>query len=60
MLIDAKVFEEKTGRAPRQDDLHRANCNEAGNFGHFMCGWCNECDKPRFECGHLLTQAGIA
>lgn len=53
MLIDAKRFEEAVGRPPEQDDLHRANCNEVGNTGHYLCGWCNTCDRPRFECGHF-------
>jgi hypothetical protein len=52
--IDAKLFEEKVGRPPINDDLHRANCNLAGSPGHYMCGWCNECDKPRYMCGCLL------
>lgn len=49
--IDAKTFKSKTGFDPQQDDLHRANCNKAGDIGHICCGWCPEHDRPRFMCG---------
>lgn len=54
--ITAEYFKKRVGRQPKDDDLHRANCNRAGNIGHFMCGWCNECNKPRFACMHIVTQ----
>lgn len=50
--IDADVFEQIIGRAPIGDDLHRVNCREA-SIGHLFCGWCNDCGRPRFECGCL-------
>ena len=49
--MDAQEFEEKTGRAPENDDLERVNCPEAGVDGHWLCGWCENHDKPFFECG---------
>ena len=52
-MLTAKEFEEKVGRAPEQDDLDRVNCKEVGRVGHLHCGWCKECDKPRFICGHV-------
>lgn len=51
--MDAKEFEEKTGRKPVNDDLERVNCPDAGKVGHFGCGWCNGCNKPAYECGHI-------
>lgn len=53
--VSADEFEEMCGRAPVQDDLERANCSEAGKPGHSMCGVCERCSKPRFECGHALA-----
>lgn len=44
-------FTQKTGFAPIQDDLSRANCQETG-IGHSHCGWCSFCDKPRFQCSN--------
>lgn len=46
-------FYAATGRDPWQDDMDRVNCDKAGQIGHWMCGWCDRCDKPRFQCGHL-------
>lgn len=40
----------KTGRKPVDDDLDRVNCEKVGEVGHFFCGWCWTCDRPRFEC----------
>ena len=53
--MNAEEFEEKVGRAPIHDDLERVNCPDAGELGHWYCGWCPEHDKPRFECGCLNT-----
>jgi hypothetical protein len=53
-MIDAEYFASRVGREPVQDDLERCNCPEAGEPGHWGCGWCEQCDKPRFVCGHLL------
>ena len=48
--MNAQEFEAKTGRAPEQDDLDRVNCTKAGRLMHRHCGWCDDCEKPRFEC----------
>ena len=50
--ITAEIFTFYVGRAPENDDLVRANCFHAGQLGHYGCGWCNLCMKPRFICGH--------
>ena len=47
-------FEKRTTYKPEQDDLERANCEQAGTIGHWSCGWCVKHDKPRFMCGCLL------
>lgn len=49
--MTAEVFEVATGREPRQDDMHRVNCDQDGTPGHLMCGWCNDHGLPRFQCG---------
>lgn len=51
--IDAAHFEEQMGRPPENDDLERSNCKEGGGPGHMYCGWCPECDMPRFACEHV-------
>jgi hypothetical protein len=48
--ITPEYFRVCTGRAPEQDDLARCNCTTAGLLGHTSCGWCAECNKPRFMC----------
>ena len=53
MKITKEIFIEKVGREPEDDDLERCNCNQAGEVGHYSCGWCYEHDKPRFVCGCL-------
>src|SRR5688572_18281159 len=55
MKMTAEQYEQKTGRAPDQDDLQRANCDRVGKVGHENCGWCEECDGPRFECVHPIV-----
>ena len=47
-------FFEATGSQPENDDLERSFCDKAGEIGHYQCGWCSDCNKPRFICGHLL------
>lgn len=54
MKITREQFIAATGFAPQHDDLQRSNCDLAGEVGHFSCGWCELCDKPRFLCGHLI------
>lgn len=51
MEITEQYFIEKTGRVPVDDDLERCNCPQAGEIGHSCCGWCEEHQKPIFECG---------
>ena len=59
--ITEEYFIEKVGSAyfferniSLHDDLERCNCELAGEVGHYSCGWCSECDLPRFMCGHLI------
>lgn len=51
--VDEFEFEWRFGHKPEQDDLHRANCVRAGQFGHFICGMCPHHERPRFMCGCL-------
>jgi hypothetical protein len=48
--ITKKIFLEKTGFNPVNDDLERANCKKAGETVHLFCGWCEKHDKPRIAC----------
>lgn len=57
MDLTPEKFKEKMGYLPVDDDLERVNCSKVGRTGHQMCGWCFQCDKPRFICGHLLKDA---
>lgn len=50
-MITEKEFKERFGFEPKHDDLHRANCDQAGEIGHLMCGVCTNCGQPRFVCG---------
>lgn len=52
MKITKKFFELTTGRSPEHDDLERVNCDKVGEIGHYSCGWCTQCHRPVFECGH--------
>ena len=56
--ITAEEFKEVTGLEPLHDDLERVNCFDVGKPGHYQCGWCNECNEPRFVCTHLLITTG--
>lgn len=51
MFITEEVFKKTCGRKPIQDELIRVNCPRVGEVGHFLCGMCQEHNKPRFECG---------
>lgn len=44
------MFRIRTGRWPKQDDLERVNCKQAGEIGHGNCGWCNEHRAPMYQC----------
>lgn len=48
--MTASEFEKKTERPPVNDDLDRVNCHLVGWPGHRGCGWCSDCDTPRFDC----------
>lgn len=58
--MDAAEFERRTGRKPDQDDLERVNCPHAGEPMHMSCGWCDECDRPQFECGCAIIRANLS
>jgi hypothetical protein len=52
--VNAEEFKAKTGQEPENDDLERVNCDKVGQVGHFMCGWCLHCDRPKFMCWCVL------
>lgn len=47
-MITAEMFKEVTGCEPVNDDLERCNCPEAGNVGHYHCGWNYTKNLPQF------------
>jgi len=51
MLITPEKFLASVGRRPKDDDLERCNCEQAGTFGHMQCGWDNQRDMPVFIPG---------
>ena len=53
-------FLERFGYIPEHDDLDRVNCNKVGEIGHWACGICPNHNKPRFECGCLVTLKLVA
>ena len=55
--MSAEEFKAKTGRSPKDDDLEWVNCVQAGELGHWYCGWCRVHDKPRFTCGCRAFEA---
>ena len=58
--MTADEFAAKWGRAPQQDDLERVNCGDGGAIGHFFCGVCPGCDRPRFSCVcRIVEQIGM-
>ena len=52
-VVTKKKFKAAMGRDPIQDELERCNCALGGSTGHWGCGWCEECNKPRYVCSHL-------
>jgi hypothetical protein len=55
-IITEEIFQHYIGRAPIQDDLIRVNCLQEGEFGHTGCGWCSDCNKGRWMCGHYSNR----
>jgi hypothetical protein len=49
--MTAVAFNDILGHAPENDDLERINCDCTGGVGHLLCGWCDDCWRPRFICG---------
>jgi hypothetical protein len=47
--MTVEEFYMATGCWPQDDDLERANCEQAGMAGHTSCGIC-EHGKPVFVC----------
>ena len=47
-MITIEKFKEATGHEPLNDDLERCNCPQAGETGHFFCGWNTETNLPQF------------
>lgn len=43
-------FEKAMGRKPEFDDMIKINCPDHGQYGHYLCGWCDLCNRPRFAC----------
>lgn len=50
MSISRFKFRRSMGEFPKYDDLERVNCAKEGE-DHKFCGWCDNCDKPRMQCG---------
>jgi hypothetical protein len=48
MAITAEKFAEATGHEPEGDDLERCNCKQAGEIGHWTCGWDTDANLPVF------------
>ena len=48
--MTAEEYEARFGSKPVLDDLQRVNCARPGTIGHLLCGVCEDCDKPRFQC----------
>jgi hypothetical protein len=58
--ITADIWRQFVGRAPIMDDIERANCRQEGIVGHYGCGWCHDCQRPRWLCGHRVIASGRA
>jgi hypothetical protein len=55
--MTADEFKAATGYEPKDDDLDRANCDRAGDGGHWGCGIC-EHGKPVFTCQPCFSARG--
>ena len=49
--ITEEKFKECVGDLPINDDLERCNCKEAGQVGHYLCGWDEKRNMPVFIPG---------
>ena len=56
-MITAAQFYAAVGSRPKDDDLERCNCPEAGAEAHWSCGWCDAHNKPVFICGLPCSKA---
>lgn len=36
------------------DCLERISCDKVGEPGHYNCGYCEEHNCPRFQCGCMV------
>jgi hypothetical protein len=56
MKITTEYFKSIVGRDPVDDDLERCNCGQAGEVGHFFCGWNHGMNLPRFMTEPLINK----
>ena len=54
-MITSEQFKQATGREPEYDDMERVNCADAGQIGHYACGWCRH-DRPYFTCAGCMKE----
>ena len=54
--MNAAQFFKKFGKKPEDNDLARVNCKAGGEPGHYFCGLCRKCRKPKFLCEHFRTR----
>jgi len=54
--ITIEMFEQATGMLPIYDDIERCNCPNAGELGHWSCGWCESKNLPYFMIGAVPKQ----
>jgi hypothetical protein len=54
--MTADEFFAATGYHAQDDDLERANCEQAGMVGHIACGVC-EHGKPVFMCPPCFVES---
>lgn len=57
-IYSTQDFYRATGRMPKDDDMGRFNCPDAGLSGHLTCGVCPIHRMPRCECGCVAPYGG--
>lgn len=57
-IYSTQDFYRATGRMPKNDDMGRFNCPDAGLPGHLTCGVCQIHRMPRCECGCAAPYGG--